>query len=119
KSRAALLRIRKPGLRRRLFCSDRATVTAIAANLALIAADNIAWHRIHMPAKRLQSSFQDLFARGHAILFTIHMQPFANRVQAPTVLRALKPPYARLCPLASNIVRRSKRSTIVHDRPAA
>ncbi len=51
KPSACILRIGKPRFHRRLFCSDGATESAVAADFALLAADDIARHRRAMPAQ--------------------------------------------------------------------
>src|SRR5260370_18654693 len=60
-----------------------------------------------------------LFARGHGMLLGIHVQPSAHRNKTPRVLRARKPRHAHRCPFSANTIRRSKRSAIIHHRPAA
>src|ERR1700682_5574046 len=63
KPRACMLRIGKPRLHGRLFCSDGAAESAVPADFALLAADNVARHCRAVPAQRLKAALQNLLAR--------------------------------------------------------
>src|ERR1700738_1569864 len=56
KPRACILRVGKPRFHRGPFCSDGATESAVAADFALLAADDVARHRCAMPAQRLKAA---------------------------------------------------------------
>jgi hypothetical protein len=61
-SRSVCLGVGEPGFRGGLFCAYGTTVPAVPANTALVAANYVARHRIHVPAKSTQSAFHHLFA---------------------------------------------------------
>src|SRR6267143_645967 len=118
-SSAMLLRIREPGFRRRLFCTKSAAVATVTANFSLIAADHIAGHRVDVPPESAQAAIQNLFTAGDAIVVTIDVQSFADRVQAARILVAREPRHSRSGPFGSNVVGGSKRRAVINDGRAA
>src|SRR5262245_61596098 len=68
--RAMRLRVREPRLRSGLFRADGTAIPAVSANLALFAADDVARHRIHMPAKPPEPKLHHLFTAGNTVVVT-------------------------------------------------
>jgi hypothetical protein len=60
-ARTILVRIGEPRFCGRLFRTESAAITAVAANFSLVAANDVAWHRVHLPAKSAQAAVQNLF----------------------------------------------------------
>src|SRR4029077_18806613 len=117
--RAVLLRIRQPGLYRRLLRPNRTYVPARTAQLALFAPNDVARHRINVPSEPLQPTLQYFFPLRNAIVSRIDRKPLAHRIEAFCVLGPANPFNAFLRPLFANLVRRSKRRAVVHHSSAA
>src|SRR5580700_9968044 len=80
-SSASVLRIGKPSLRAGLLCTKRAAVTAVTANFALLAADNVARHGRRMPAQVVQSALENLLTCRHAVVVKVHGKPRAHGIE--------------------------------------
>src|SRR5579859_1368400 len=118
-SSSCRLRVGKPCLRAGLLRAKRAAVAAVPTNFALFASHYVSRHGRHMPSQIVQSSLQDLFARGNAIVLQIHGKARANGIETARVFLACKPWHAGRGPFGTNILRRSKRSAIVDDSAPA
>ncbi len=93
------LRVGEPSLRAGLLRAKRAAVATVATNFALVATHDVSRHGRHMPAQRVQTALQNLFARGNAIVVQIHRKARANRIQTARIFIACKPRHAGCRPI--------------------
>src|SRR5580765_8371020 len=118
-SSSCRLRVGEPSLRAGLLRAERAAVATVATNFALVATHDVSRHGRHMPAQRVQTALQNLFARGNAIVVQIHGKARANRIQTARIFIACEPRHAGRGPFGADILRRSKRSAVIDDRAPA
>ena len=108
--------ILEPRPQRRLLRAERTAVAAVAADDTLLAADDVARHRVHVPAERLEAAPHHLVAPRGEVVVGVDTEPVAHRVEArPELGRGEAEPL----PLLQHLVGSAKRGRVVDDRAAA
>src|SRR4051794_29889960 len=71
----------EPGLDGRLLRAETAAISAVAAVLALVAAADVARHRVDVPAEIGEAALQDLLAMRRRVVLLVHAEPLADSVE--------------------------------------